>query len=93
MVQVSWKPVPSEYTNGKVLGYKVFHDDFNDLATANSTLVLKEETSLELDGLKAGINYTFQVLAFTAKGNGPKSKAYFAKIFSGTIFRITEKSH
>ena len=86
-VQVSWNPVPSEHTNGKMLGYKVFYtDDFNDLSNANTTLVIPEKTHLKINGLKASTNYSFQVLAFTAKGNGAKSKAYFAKTLSGEDF-------
>ncbi|KAL9976279.1 hypothetical protein ACROYT_G013562 [Oculina patagonica] len=83
VIQVSWKPVPSEYTNGKVLGYNVLYKEIDDLSPANSSLVSPEETHLKIKGLKANTNYSFQVLAFTAKGNGAKSKAYFAKPLSG----------
>ena len=84
-IEVSWNPVPSEYTNGKVLGYNVFYNEVDDLSSANSSLVLQEKHS-KINRLKPNTNYSFQVLAFTAKGNGPKSKAYFAKTLSGNNF-------
>ena len=86
MIQVSWNPVPSEHTNGKLLGYNVFYNEVKDLSPGNITVAFAEEPFLKINGLKANTNYSFQVLAFTAKGNGPKSKAYFAKTLSGNNF-------
>lgn len=97
MIQVSWNRVPSEYTNGRVLGYNVFYIEVNDLLPANSTVALTEETHLKIIGLKSNTNYSFLVLAFTRKGNGPKSKAYFAKtspgnnIFSYLLIHLSYK--
>ena len=82
-VQVDWSPVPPEYTNGKVLGYKVLYRDVNDTSRANRSLVSPKETHSRISRLKANTNYSFQVLAFTAKGNGVKSEAYFASTFQG----------
>ncbi|KAL9976277.1 hypothetical protein ACROYT_G013560 [Oculina patagonica] len=81
-VQVDWSPVSPEYTNGEVLGYKVLFSDVNDTSRANSSLVSPKETHSWIKGLKANTNYSFQVLAFTAKGNGPKSMSYFVRTFS-----------
>ncbi|KAJ7365082.1 hypothetical protein OS493_007728 [Desmophyllum pertusum] len=78
-VQVGWSPVPPGYTNGEVLGYRVLYNDVNDTSRANSTLVSPKETHSKINGLNANTNYSFQVLAFTAKGNGAKSEAYFAR--------------
>ncbi|XP_078365666.1 uncharacterized protein LOC144649949 isoform X2 [Oculina patagonica] len=80
-VQVDWSPVPPGYTNGEVLGYQVIYSDVNETSRANSSLVSPKETHLRIKGLKANTNYSFQVLAFTAKGNGPKSMAYYARTF------------
>lgn len=85
-VQVDWSPVPPEYTNGEVLGYKVLYSDVKDTSRVNSSLVSPKETHSKIEGLKTNTNYSFQVLAFTAKGNGAKSAAYFARTLSG-IFK------
>ena len=82
-VQIDWSPVPPEYANGEVLGYKVLYHDVNDTSRANNSLVSPDETHSRINGLKTNTNYSFQVLAFTAKGDGTKSMAYFARTFSG----------
>ena len=66
-----------------MVGYKVLYSDVNDTSRANSSLVSPKETYAKIKGLKANTNYSFQVLAFTAKGNGAKSVAYFARTFPG----------
>ncbi|KAL9976276.1 hypothetical protein ACROYT_G013559 [Oculina patagonica] len=80
-VQVDWSSVPSEYTNGEVLGYKVLYRDVNDSSRVNISLASPNETHSKIKGLKVNTNYSFQVLAFTAKGNGLKSMAYYARTF------------
>ena len=82
-IQVNWNPVPPEYTNGEVLGYKVLYSDVKDTSRVNSSLVSPKETHSKIKGLKTNTNYSFQVLAFTAKGDGVKSAAYFARTYSG----------
>ena len=59
----------------------MFYTDSND--SYNSTLVSPEETHLKIGGLRPNTNYSFQILAFTAKGDGAISKKYFAKTISG----------
>ena len=80
-VLVNWNPVPREYTNGEVLGYKVLHGDFND--TSHVSITKADTTRKQIDGLKSNTNYSFQLLAFTAKGDGAVSTNYFAKTNSG----------
>ena len=77
---VNWSPVPQEYTNGKVLGYKVLYGHVNDTSHANITVA---DTRKQIDGLKSNTNYSFQLLAFTAKGDGAVSTNYFAKTNPG----------
>ena len=85
-VQVNWRPVPPEYTNGEVLGYKVFYSDANNTSRVN---ISATETRTKIDGLRPSTNYSFQILAFTAKGDGAVSTKYFAKTQSGNedLFR------
>ena len=56
---------------------------YNDTSFSNSTSVSPKQTTVMIDGLKANTNYSFQVLAFTAKGSGVTSEAYFARTFQG----------
>ena len=75
--------VAPEYTNGKVLGYRVFYNDANNTSRANSTVASPEETRLKIGGLRPNTNYSFQMLAFTAKGDGAISTNNFAATFPG----------
>lgn len=84
-VRVDWSPVPPQYTNGVLLGYKVLYSDVNDRSRVNSSLISPNKTYLNIKGLKTNTNYSFQVLAFTAKGNGVRSAAYFARTSSGIL--------
>lgn len=83
VVQLKWSRVPRENTNGKVLGYRVFYSDVQNKSRANSTVAGPKETDLIINGLMAGTNYSFQMLAFTSKGNGVISASYFARTSSG----------
>lgn len=84
-VRVDWSPVPPQYTNGVLLGYKVLYSDVNDRSRVNSSLISPNKTYLNIKGLKTNTNYSFQVLAFTAKGNGVRSAAYYARTSSGIL--------
>ena len=80
VVKVIWGPVLQEYTNGKIRGYRVL---YNDTSVSKNASVSSNQTSVEVDGLKANTKYSFHVLAFTAKGDGAKSAAFSAKTLSG----------
>jgi len=81
-VQLDWWPINPEYINGELLGYKVLYNDVNDTSSANTAVVSPEENRLKIGGLRPGANYSFQLLAFTAKGDGAVSTNYFAKTHS-----------
>ena len=83
VVQLKWSPVFSENTNGKVLGYRVFYSDVQNKSRAISTVAGPNETDLIINGLRPGKNYSFQMLAFTSKGNGAISASFFARTSSG----------
>ena len=82
-VQLDWRPVSPEHTNGMVLGYRVFYNEVHNASRAASIKLAAGETRLTIGGLRPNTNYSFQILAFTSKGNGPISAKYFAKTFSG----------
>lgn len=83
VVGITWNPVSLEYANGKVLGYRVLYNDGNETSRANSNVTPPEVTHSEIKGLRPNTNYSFHVLAFTAKGDGPVSATFFAKTQSG----------
>ncbi|XP_068721502.1 uncharacterized protein [Montipora capricornis] len=78
LVLLEWNPVPPEYTNGNVLGYKVFYGDVSGTTREKST-VSTRKTFQNIEGLTAHTNYRFQILAFTAKGDGATSAPYYVK--------------
>ena len=82
-VQLNWRPVSPEHTSGMVLGYRVFYNEVHNASRAASIKLAAGETRLTIGGLRPNTNYSFQILAFTSKGNGPISAKYFAKTFSG----------
>lgn len=84
-MQLDWRPVPPEYTNGELLGYKAIYSDVNDTSSSNITVASTEETRLKIGGLRPNTNYSFQILAFTAKGDGAISTNYFAKTLKGKL--------
>ena len=84
VVQIEWKPVPREYTNGEVTGYKVNYGDVNAMSRSNRIVPSSTETRLKISDLKPNTNYSFQILAFTRKGDGPSSANYFARTGPGT---------
>ena len=83
-MQLEWNPVLPKYANGKVLGYKIIYGAVNSILRANS-IVPAPGHRLKIGGLKPNTNYSFQILAFTSKGNGATSTSFFAKTYSGTL--------
>ena len=74
-VKVQWDPLPRQYINGHLLGYRVFYQEDSFL---KSPLGYVDTTNpfvnmVMLKGLKTGFNYRIQIAAFTSKGVGPKS--------------------
>ncbi|CAH3025892.1 unnamed protein product [Porites evermanni] len=82
-VQLDWRPVSPEHNNGLVLGYRVCYNEVHNTSRVASIKVGADKTRVTIDGLRPNTNYSFQILAFTAKGNGTISEKYFAKTLSG----------
>ena len=77
-VTVQWNPLPPQYHNGRLLGYRVFLRK-----TANysfpldaSSVVLYNSNWATLKNLDPGQRYEISVTAFTSKGDGPRSDSY-----------------
>ena len=74
VITVRWLPVPSEQTNGIILGYQLslFNESGNFMKNVSINNVV--ELYFEIDGLEVWTNYSTEMRAYTAKGYGPWSK-------------------
>ena len=75
-IEASWQLPPAEDRNGIITGFKLFFkkngssDGFTQKTVTSGSTLKKLVT-----GLDEYTEYEFQVLAFTAVGDGPKSSA------------------
>ncbi|XP_074619287.1 uncharacterized protein LOC141878299 isoform X2 [Acropora palmata] len=77
-VTVQWNPLPSQYHNGRLLGYRVFFRkmaNYSFPVDANSVVVYNSNWAT-LKNLDPGQLYEISVTAFTSKGDGPRSDSY-----------------
>lgn len=91
-IKVQWDPVPQQYVNGRLRGYRihVYEYDYyvNFVKTVHTgsphvhMVILKE--------LKAAQRYRITVSAYTSKGEGPQS--YSRYITTGIFFNFFSKS-
>ena len=75
---VHWNPLPQQYHNGRLLGYRVFYRktaNYSFPANASSVAVYNF-TWVTLNNLEPGQRYEISVTAFTSKGDGPRSVRY-----------------
>ena len=76
---VSWYPVPSQYANGRILGYNVYYKRtqyyyYSDtIARINNTKLPK----VVLPNIQTGERYQISVAAFTSVGTGPRSSLVY----------------
>ncbi|XP_078350977.1 phosphatidylinositol phosphatase PTPRQ-like isoform X2 [Oculina patagonica] len=70
-IRVFWEEVPSRDVNGILLGYRVFFNETSD-DVFNQTVEFPR-MNVTLGFLRPYTFYTIQLLAFTIKGDGPKS--------------------
>ena len=75
-ITVHWSPLPEQYINGLLLGYRVYYafSPYN-ISSVNVTCTSPNTTWVTLTGLKEAQRYVIAVLAFTSKGEGPYSLA------------------
>ena len=73
-ILVTWSSVLPNETNGIIVNYTIFIDTDVSFVTA-FTVDIKEATTLQyqFNGLQEFVNYSFSILASTAKGEGPTS--------------------
>lgn len=91
-IKVQWDPVPQQYVNGRLRGYRIHVYEYDYFVTFVKTVdtgsphvhmvILKE--------LKAAQRYRINVAAYTSKGEGPQS--YSRYITTGIFFNFFSKS-
>ena len=81
---VKWEPLPQQYANGILLGYKIYYRENQDDSSYTGVYALGHSaTNSTLKDLKAGHQYQVAVTAFTSKGEGPWSD--FNYVTTGTF--------
>ena len=87
---VHWNPLPQQYHNGRLLGYRVFFRKavkYSFPVNASSVAVYNS-TCVTLNNLEPRQPYEISVTAFTSKGDGPRSAGYF--VTTGTSDTIMQ---
>lgn len=86
-LQITWQPPKPDSRNGLLRGYRVFYELVNELLfLAQPESILQADASIGhwqmtteltifLSGLQKFANYSVQVLAFTAAGDGVRSQS------------------
>ena len=75
---VQWNPLPAQYHNGRLLGYRVFFRktaNYSFPVDATSVAVYNSDW-VTLNNLEPGQPYEIYVTAFTSQGDGPRSTGY-----------------
>ena len=80
-VTVSWNPLPWQFHNGRLLGYKVYlrKNPYYSVQSNTSSVNFSNPntTQITLTGLEPAQRYDVSVSAFTSKGEGPRSYNYY----------------
>jgi len=73
-IEVSWHLPPADGRNGIIRGFKLFYKKKGSSGSATPLVINSGSTLTKVvTGLDKYTEYEFQVLAFTSKGDGPKS--------------------
>ncbi|XP_068684172.1 MAM and fibronectin type III domain-containing protein 1-like [Montipora foliosa] len=78
-VTIQWSPIPRQYHNGRLLGYKVFFQKASNASfpVDEGSVTVSNSTWVILKTLDPGQRYKIYVSAFTSKGDGPRSRDHF----------------
>lgn len=71
-IEASWQLPPADGRNGIIRGFKVFYKRKGS-SVSSRTINSGSTLTAVVSGLDEYTEYEFQVLAFTSKGDGPKS--------------------
>ena len=72
---VEWDPLPHLYANGRLLGYKVYYKDVSNYYSREIAVNTSnpDESHVILVSVQTGHRYKISAVAFTSKGEGPRS--------------------
>ncbi|XP_078349649.1 uncharacterized protein LOC144634540 isoform X2 [Oculina patagonica] len=76
---VEWDPLPVQYINGRLLGYRVYYKDMDYYKPLEKTdiTINPEESHLTLFNIRTDKRYQISVAALTSEGEGPKSASFY----------------
>ena len=73
-IEITWQPLANPVNvHGILRGYRVVHARDDGIGATSSTMTAPGSLALVLSNLDKYRRYTFKVLAFTVKGDGPLS--------------------
>ena len=73
-ITASWQLPPENARHGNITGFKLFYKEKDSVGSPlNITINDGGSYTKDITGLLIYTEYEFQVLAFTSKGDGPKS--------------------
>ena len=72
-ITVHWNPLPEQYVNGRLLGYKVVYYLYSPYEINSVNVTNPNTTWVTLTALRPRRRYYIWVTAFTSKGVGPYS--------------------
>ena len=79
--KVTWNPLPQQFHNGRLLGYRVYfrRSAYFPMPFNTSSLVTSSPniTWALITGLEPAQRYDVSVAAYTSKGEGPRSSFYY----------------
>ena len=79
--KVTWNPLPQQFHNGRLLGYRVYfrRSAYFPIPFNTSSLVTSSPnmTWAMITGLGPAQRYDVSVAAYTSKGEGPRSSFYY----------------
>ena len=78
--KVTWNPLPQQFHNGRLLGYRVYFRSsayFTIPFNTSSLVTSSNMTWALITGLGPAQRYGVSVAAYTSKGEGPRSSFYY----------------
>ena len=90
---ISWSPVPQEFANGKIQGYRVRVWELSQWLNVNPNVTTGDNGTIRalIGGLKPYTSYMITVAAFTSAGDGNASQINITSDEGGKFF-LTQKS-
>lgn len=75
-IYVTWSPPNIDGQNGKIRGYKVSYIAVEDIYEQSPIISTTTNQYFTIDNARKYTNYSISVLAFTAVGDGAKTKQF-----------------